>query len=202
MMPYPIRVFSDEYYTSLGRFIAEFSQVEALLQVTLWILVGVRPPVAGAVFSGVRAEEAANKIKRIGDAQKWSETRMAEWKVISDRLGILRTLRNDILHYGAEWLSEDTWLVTNRRVAHTEKVTETIVTVASLNEATKDLVKLEMHVFDFLFGDQMCAESRETMSEAILKPAWLYKSSQPAGRRDKSRNTTPAPPIPPPASEG
>jgi hypothetical protein len=92
-----LRLYTEEYYQALGGFVAEFSEIEAAMQVALWHFTKVKTSVAQAVFSGVRADEACSKITRIADAENWSAARKADWKVIADRLGILRTLRNDIL---------------------------------------------------------------------------------------------------------
>ena len=86
---YP-RIYTDEYYCALGQFVSDFSEVEQSLQIVLWHFSGVKSPIAQAVFSGVRADDAANKITRIGVAQKWSEERKAEWKAICDRLGAIK----------------------------------------------------------------------------------------------------------------
>ena len=67
-----IRRFTDEYYLALGRFIAAFSEIEGAMQVALWHFSSVKSPVAQAVFSGIRADEASNKITRISNAEGYS----------------------------------------------------------------------------------------------------------------------------------
>src|SRR5208283_4324196 len=85
-----IRLYTDEYYTALGRFVAGFSELEGAMQVALWHYSKIKPPTAQALFSGVRADEACSKIKRIADAENWTEERKTDWQTISARLGILR----------------------------------------------------------------------------------------------------------------
>jgi len=42
------------------------------MQMALWHFAEVNDPIAQAVFSGVRADDASNKIARIGVAKNWS----------------------------------------------------------------------------------------------------------------------------------
>lgn len=182
------RIYSDEYYLHLGRFVSEFTEIECSMQVALWRLSKIQSPVAQAVFSGVRAEEANNKITRIGEAENWSAERKEAWKSISDHLGILRTLRNDILHYGAHWQPDGTWIVTNKPYVHIpQKVTQTPVTIDALKDATADLNKLSLHLFNFLFGDEMPVNGLLHLSSELHR-AWRYKSSRQGGRPRTTRD--------------
>jgi hypothetical protein len=177
-----LRIWTNEYYEALGRFVVAFTEVECTLQQVLWRLSKVNSPVAQAVFSGVRADEASNKITRIGEAENWSEERRTEWKVIADRTGILRTLRNDILHYGTDWQLEGGWIMTNRGYVHTrQKVKYTPVTPEILEDATADLKKLSMHLFHFLFRDDMTPKGLASL-DPTLQRAWRYIPPPPVGR--------------------
>jgi hypothetical protein len=168
------RIFSDRYYRALGKFIAEFAEIEGLMLSALWHLTKVSTPVGQAVFSGVRADDACNKVKRIGDAENWPQSKKAEWKTILDHLKILGALRNDLVHYGVYWSSIDTWYSTNKRIAHTpEKVTTRQISPIILRNATNDLRKLSVLVFVFLYGDQMAVSARKKL-RPVLKRAWLY----------------------------
>lgn len=194
-MPYDFspRIYTDEYYIALGKFVSEFSEIEQAMQIALWIISRVNSPVAQAVFSGVRADDAANKISRIGVAEKWDEQRTAEWKAISDRLGILRTFRNNILHYGVKWERENEWVMTNRQFVHTpEKITNTPVTVPLLEAATEDIQSLSFALFDFVFGS---GGKRMGLSavDRTLGDAWQYKSSPQAARPGKTRDKSQKP---------
>jgi|SRR5580692_5233966 hypothetical protein len=182
------RIFSDRYYRALGKFIAEFAEIEGLMLSALWYFTKVSTPVGKAVFSGVRAEDASGKIKRIADAEDWPQSRKDEWKIISDHLTILRALRNDLVHYGVYWDSVDTWYSTNKRIAHLpERVTIRQITPTILRNATNDLRKLSVLIFVFLYGDQMAVSARKKL-RPVLKRAWLYtppaqETSQLSGRR-------------------
>lgn len=189
-----LRNYTDGYYRALGEFVAEFTEIEAAMQAALWHLTKVSNATARAVFSGLRADDACNKITRIGDVENWNEAKRADWQMISSHLGILRTLRNDILHYGAEWQAENEWIVTNRDYVHREdKVKNTPITVELLAHATSDLRKLSMHLFFFLFGEAIPEEGRlrRTRWLEVLQRAWLYTPPQPEGRQGKIPDTTP-----------
>ena len=183
-----IRRFTDEYYLALGRFIAAFSEIEGAMQVALWHFSSVKSPVAQAVFSGIRADEASNKITRISNAEGWSDIQKSEWKLISDRLGILRQLRNDIIHYGAEWHGENSWLVSNKMFVHTaDRVKTTPVSPSILEDAIADLEKLSFHLFTFIFGDQM-TDLGKMVADQNRKTAWRYISPPQAGHRQTTQN--------------
>lgn len=155
----------------------------------LWHFSKVKSPTAQAIFSGVRTEDACNKITRIADAENWSEPRKTAWQAITTRVGIYRILRNEILHYGAEWQSENLWVVTNRDFVHKlDKITETPVTVEILADATADLGKLSIHLFNFVFEGEMNAPIQR---DQVLKRAWRYTPPQPKGCRDTTRDSAP-----------
>jgi hypothetical protein len=192
-----LRIWSKEYYEALGRFVVEFTEVEGTLQRALWHISNVKSPVAQAIFSGVRADDASNKITRIGEAENWSEERRAAWKVIADRLGILRTLRNDLLHYGADLKLDGTWVVTNQRYVHApRKITRTPVTPAILGEATSDLQKLGIHLFHFLYHEAMSSDAARNL-EQTLQHAWRYTPPPQATRPKTNPDSGPKRPRPP-----
>jgi hypothetical protein len=192
-----LRLYTQEYYQALGRFVTEFTEIECSMQIALWRLSNVKTPVAQAVFSGVRADDACNKISRISEAENWPETRRAEWKVVADRLGILRTLRNDILHYGANWQPDGSWIVTNKDYVHaSHKVKNTPVTVTVLADASDDLQRLSLRLFRFLFADEMSEKGLRNLDQG-LRIAWRYIPPPQEGRRNNSPGNDPKHPRPP-----
>lgn len=88
------------YYTALGRFVSDFARVETTLQQTLWMAAGAPVTVARAVFSGLKVEGCLQFIKKIADAKKWKPAQKQRLEEITERLGPLNKLRNDILHHG------------------------------------------------------------------------------------------------------
>lgn len=91
-----VRMYTHEYYQALGHFVTLFTDIECGLQQALWQISKVKSPVAQAIFSGVRADDACNKITRISEAENWSKERQTEWSIISSRVGILR-ITSDII---------------------------------------------------------------------------------------------------------
>lgn len=190
------RIYTDQYYVTLGRFVSDFSEIEQAMQVALWYICGIKSPIAQAIFSGVRADDAANKISRIGVAQKWPDERKAEWKAISDRVSLLRSLRNDILHYGVNWERENEWVTSNRLFVHTEeKVTNTPVTIPILNAAIKDLHSLSIYLLSFAVQGKVVGP---TALDRTLSDTWQYKPPPQGGRQSKSPGRSPKPKRRPP----
>jgi hypothetical protein len=152
---------------------------------------------AKAAFSGVRTEEATNRITRIGIAERWTAEKTKRWDAISSHLGLIRELRNDILHYGASWQGGENWLVTNKSVIHTDaKLIHVPVTVSILKDATADLERMILLLFNFSFDDGLPESVKGAVHQA-LKSAWRYKPPPQAVRPSKtprwrSKATTPA----------
>jgi hypothetical protein len=184
------------YYEALGGFVTEFARVETTLQQTLWLAAGVPATVARAIFSGLKVEGCLQFIKRVADAKNWSATQQAQLKEITDRLGPINKLRNDILHHGVspDLSAPDSWLFSNREFAHIpEKIREFAITPALLNGASADLSKL-FHL-SMLLGlyatDQKLGQSTERQLDRFLRPAWQYKPPQPAKTAGRSPKAHP-----------
>jgi len=187
------------YYAALGRFVSKFAQVETILQTSLWMIARTKPPVAPAIFNGLKIEGCLGAIKRIADAKNWSAKKKDRLEEIINRLGPINRLRNDILHYGAtiDLSAEDVWLLSNKRYVHIpQKIRESFITPALLNDATADLDKL-FYLIVFLALSDRSPKSARSVREALepLRPqaqahAWLYKSPPPiktAGTNQKIR---------------
>src|ERR1700722_13093198 len=89
---------SPAYYAALGRFVSDFSRVETTLQYALWAAAGVGRPLGPAIFSGHKIDGCLQLMKRIADAKGWELSQKEMLDEITDRLGPLNRLRNDILH--------------------------------------------------------------------------------------------------------
>jgi hypothetical protein len=199
------------YYAALGRFVSRFSQVETTLQTSLWIIARIKPPVAPAIFNGLKIEGCLQVIKRIADAKNWSAAKKKRLEEITNRLGPINRLRNDILHYGASinLSMEDAWLLSNKRYAHIpQKIRETLITPAILNDASSDLDKLFYLIIFLGLDDRGTKFSRSTKATlqksfpAALGGAWLYKPPPPITREDKSQETRQKRPRQRPAFRG
>jgi hypothetical protein len=180
----------DNFHRSLGHFLSVFSDMEARMQETLRRFSGVTKPVAAAVFSGTRSQQAAEFIRRIAEASNWSETRQKKWLAISTKLQELTFLRNQIVHYGATWQDINAWLVTDALVAMPGKATKIPVSPTILADAIHDLEKLDCHIFAFAWPRQYAKHKADV--DEVLKRAWRYKPPPQAGRQRKNRDKVPA----------
>jgi len=180
----------DEYFFALGRFISLFAETEATVQEVLWHFAGVKSPVAPALFSGVRVEDARNKITRIAEAEGWNDERKATWKAISEQLSLVQQLRNDVVHYGAQWRGRHSWVISNRLFAHTDNaVKEFNISATMLNDASADLETIEHRLIAFTWPDAIPPEGRAGFDRALTR-AWQYKRPRPTGHSRKTRNDT------------
>jgi hypothetical protein len=198
------RVFGrhSRYMRAVGEFVARFSEVEKRLQITLWELAGVPPPIAQAVFSGIRVEGAMQFINRIADAQQWEAPRKKTLQYLFSQLGKINRLRNDLLHYGSTNEIPDNlhWIITNKEFAHVpDRVFKIRITQEIIDNATYDLSKITLHLILFTWhGDDK--PDAETVLAPILQASWRYKppSRDRALRKSRSRPRTP-PREPPPS---
>jgi hypothetical protein len=175
------------FHQALGNFLTRFSEIEALMQRTLWRLAGVGPPTAQALFSGVRLEAAMQYISRIAAAEQWNAHRKAQIQHIFSQLGLINKLRNHILHYGAEPEGPNTWIITNKHFAHVpQNVSRIAISPTTLDDARYDLDKIEYHLIFLVSGTSVRAPDQEEI-DAVLGRAWRYKSPPQAD----DRQTTP-----------
>ncbi len=181
----------DRFRHSVGRFVLQFSDVEAMLQTVVWHFAGIAPPIAQAVFPGIRIEAAMTYMNRIADARKWNDAEKSGFEYIFLQLGMINKLRNDILHYGATLDLDNVghWLVTNELVAHIpEKIRTTRISATTLDDASSDLHKIGSHLIILTWGDSMPPEAHN-FYEAELARAWQYKPQQQAGDPSTTRKT-------------
>lgn len=106
---------------------------------------------ANAVFSGVRAKEAVDYIRRIHQAEKIPlhpalERAFSQFSIINQR-------RNDIVHFGAFLQRGESFLVTNYRAAHTpDKARFFDISVDILNNMSNDLKTIDRTITMFTYG--------------------------------------------------
>ena len=171
---------SPAYYAALGQFVSSFSRVETTLQYALWAAARVHRPLGPAIFSGYKIEGCLQLMKRIADAKDWEPSQKEMLEEITNRLGPLNRLRNDILHFGTsiDFNAEDSWFWSNRDFVHIpEKIREFSITPAVLDDASSDLSKLFgliilLSVTD-LAGSERGASIRPLL-DPLLARAWLY----------------------------
>ena len=188
-----------EYHQSLGNFVTEFSNAEAILHHLVCKFAGVIQPTANAVFSGVRIEAAMSYINRIADAQKWRKGRKARLQIIFTQLGHINKLRNEILHYGSTVQTSGTVLITNKNVVHLKsRIQERRISATVLNDATKDLIKIFWLLVAFAWYPKL--PMWEKIMGSILDVSWSYKPQQPRPPARRNRKNPPKPQPPPTSS--
>jgi hypothetical protein len=203
---------SPPYYAALGRFVSKFAQVETILQTSLWMIARIKPPIAPAIFNGFKIEGCLGTIKRIADAKNWSARKKDQLEEITNRLGPINRLRNDILHYGAtiDLSAEDVWLLSNKRYVHIpQKIRETWITPTLLDNATSDLNKLfylivllALDVRGSVKAARSTRKALEPLGPKALASAWLYKPPPPIMTADTIQKTRQKRPRRRPASRG
>jgi hypothetical protein len=181
----------DDYLEALGSFVMGFSEVEAAIQNALWTLAGVKPPTAQAVFSGVRTEDAMNRINRIAAAQNWPKQQKTPFEAVFSQLRKINKLRNDILHHGSTIRGIDHWEVSNEPFVHLkENIRTRRLSPAILRDAKADLDVILSRLILLVWRDRIPADSIEDFSEA-LKTAWRYKPDEQRPPSQKPRSTPP-----------
>jgi hypothetical protein len=89
----------EKYLIALGLFVEKFAACESMLIVALARLTRCDDPTSRAIFSGVRSDTARSHIRRILEARGEPMPEFLESSF--QQLGIISTLRNDLMHYGA-----------------------------------------------------------------------------------------------------
>jgi hypothetical protein len=188
---------TDAYYLALGKFIAQYAVVEGLLRVSLWHFASLKAPIAQAIMSGVRTEDAISYINRIADATKWTNEKKASFKTVFNQIQVINKLRNDIVHRGAALQADGTWLSTNKAVAHIpERITNTVVSAEALDFARNDLFSIRA-ALTLLTYDHLKIKGLDPWAKPALDGAWQYKPA-PQGRKAQTNRTArrkqPSPP--------
>jgi len=184
------------YWEALGQFVSRFAEIERAMQILLRSIAGVHDHVGKAVFSGVRADAAKDLINRTLDA-KGDETTKAALKRHFEQFGIITKIRNDILHYGAQFDSLNRATISNAIVTHIpDRLRKFQITPDDLEDMTIDLNVIKIGIYVALgleYG------SKEWLAHwyPLSQSPWLYKQPPPASQSGRPPKTPPKPPRPP-----
>jgi hypothetical protein len=130
----------EAYCLALGRFIDQFSSVEAAMQVTLWHFAKIPPSTGRALLHGARIDAAIKLINRLADTERWPSATVAKFRDLFDHLHAINSLRNDIVHFGALPSSTEQLLVTNSLMAIApDRIKTTHISGTLLDDMTHDL---------------------------------------------------------------
>lgn len=163
----------NAYYRALGHFVHVYALVEAAMALTLWHYAKTPHHLARALFSGVRVRDGIDLIKRAAIATNASQEAREELKYIFDQLGAINSARNDILHYGAGGIADETATVTNALKALSEdRITIFPISPILLADMIADVRKIIVHLRAHHIGRPV---PRGTYAQAILSAPWRYK---------------------------
>jgi hypothetical protein len=164
-----------EYWKELGRFIHMFSQTEQRLMALLAKIVGVNSKIAGAIFSGTRAESGKDLINRVLDATGRSDVKKRLEYPLA-QLGVINTVRNNLVHWGAHHDGSPDLLVSNSfQSPIPDRLTEFRLGPKDMQAMQHDLVKIG---FFFLLEQHPSPETGDTVRpeyDDYLAEPWLYK---------------------------
>lgn len=167
------------YYEALGRFVQMFAEVEKVLSETLWGYAGTIPAISKIVFAGAASDQTATYIKACAKAFNATQDTQDDLENVLQQFGIIRGVRNDILHYGAEFIAEGRGTVSNAWKAKAEPV-EFAISATDLAAMEIDLRKVIAHLGYRHLGRAMprSAAGRRLLDRTLQSP-WLYKRPQP-----------------------
>jgi hypothetical protein len=191
----------EDFCNALGRFIYEFSEVER--SIFLYLIITSRIPIqdAKAVFTDARIDKAKQAVKRLRLARNLPDDNKLDCAF--NHLADITRLRNDLVHYGPQpqtdqtfVISDDLWKIKN---AHTY-----IITADHLRDATGDLSKLKEFFVKHMLTETvtnvpLIVPLIQNMPEVELLP-WRYKPSQPIHPPSNIRPKAPKHPHPPASS--
>lgn len=177
----------EEYYSALGKFVDEFSRVEAVLPISVAAYAKLPENRARALLAGLRVEAAISHLRRL---QEVDEVPAEHWKRLEPvlaQLAHLNSARNLLLHYGAREIAEGSGHASNARLVHVRANVRSIpISPKIMDEMIYDLRKICLHLIWFHVGRPKPAGSHPALEE-VIAGSWRYKPPQQANKG--SQNT-------------
>lgn len=176
----------ERYWLALGRFIHEFASVETSVQTLLWIVTDTSPQVAKAIFSGTRSDTACSYIRRTLQAQGQRELPPLLERAFS-HLKTITTVRNDIVHYGAQF-NDSTTFVTNAMLALPGGERTTQVPAKTLEDLWSDLRTIQACMTAYVFTEKRPHLGHKTAQQwlSAAQAPWRYKPDTPQEARRRA----------------
>jgi hypothetical protein len=184
-----LRRFGDSrarsYWRELGLFLELFASMEVFLIEALEHYCRLSPTAGRVLFSGLRAKDAGDHIKKILAASGVKGPRTAELEEALAQMSLLNTARNDLVHYGRQTL-----LSTSRRiiVSNIERAKLMAETHVRGFEATPDMLRAmsmdTLHIIWVLMAHSVNKREERRhrnhpLSKETLAWPWLYTPPQP-----------------------
>lgn len=197
------------YYEALGRFVDMFAQVETAITLTLRHYAKTSTEVAKVILVGSKIDGSAKFIKQLAYATGVSQELRDDLEDVIQQLGIINGVRNDILHYGANFVAEGQGKVSNALKAKGDPSSFPI-TPKALYLMTADLNKIAFHLnYKHLNQDrpQRRLNALRLDVEDVLRSSWLYKHPPQTNKRPtkdsdrRARKRDPKRPRPPRSSQ-
>lgn len=168
----------EKYYTALGELVHNLAYIEGRILFLLWNETAVTPEVGRAIFSGTRMDAALSFINRTYQAkgQKLPD-------ILNDcftQLKVINSARNDILHYGTQFLTDDIEpFVSKSRVAISDNVTVTKIDTQAVLNMVHDLHTVTAKLNQYALKNTKSAEAKSVeVWEEVAARTWLYKPVQ------------------------
>ncbi len=171
-----------EYWSELGAFMHAFSNTETQLIGLLRHVSGVKPIVAGLLFSGTRQDQARDMINKILDATN----RVAKKKRLEycfAQLATISTIRNNIIHWGAIPQLNNELLISNALLFPTDnRLKEFIITPTDLRNMKLDLIRISSMIM-------LETGTRKPSGPFVqwLSEPWFYRPPQPSPPKKETR---------------
>jgi hypothetical protein len=164
------------YWLALGRFIDAYSTMELILNLSLRHYAKMPDPVAQAIFFNTRIDSAIQFLNRLIDTGEIGEPAKSDLKALFAQLLIINRIRNDVIHYGANFDNDPIAIVSNSVFAHTaDRIRQTPISPEILEDLICDLGKIHAHFVANHVGLQESDEIRHPEQEILLKASWRYK---------------------------
>jgi hypothetical protein len=166
----------NQFHLTLGQFRHTYTRLEIALAITVRQLSGVSTPIAKALFSGLGAGAATEKIRRLLIATSASDAVKKEFNDVFSHLGHITSARNTILHYGIQFKDEGL-LTSNSMSALTEKQLKNIpLSIAILRQMNTDCQTIEKHLWRHMARKKgVDPQTIEEMWSGLDDAPWLYK---------------------------
>lgn len=174
----------DKYYLALGHFIDDFAATEAQVLDVLCYYAKADKQTAKALFSGVRVDQAADFIRRLGQARKINPGPLAEISQnLLPQVKAITDLRNDIIHYGIQ-LNSSGLKVDNQRGVGRTQVRRYFVSAKLLEDASSDLGRINLR-FYMAANNEISTSLPPQIREKLFGP-WRYRSRVTPQKRPQS----------------
>ena len=187
----------EKYLIALGLFTDKFALCETMLIIVLAKLTGLSDETSRAILSGVRSDTARTFIRRILEAR--GEEVPPYLARAFEQLGVISTIRNDLMHYGAQAVAENPsdMIVSNEIAAMPGRVRKTRISPEILTNLVTDLDTITGTLGYFHMSYHGIPSDLIPDWRRGAHRAWLYKPQLQAAPRQKRQRPRQRPKDPP-----